>query len=303
MHNRYVSVDSADVKQQADLVGTIVPVVAREHGVDTRDLLMRVKMHVPRFSDDEMRKEALITNEIKRLARQISESREGLECLFDLPCLDRLDAYNLKLEEIDESLARTISEKFHYIGSFRQRTKHLGLNLYTELGKKRLMGMISLSPFDLHHCLSELPPEVTADTVLVLSRVFAFAWTPRNTVSYMIGRGFKWIMRNLPHIRMLVTYLNPNVGFTGTTYEATNWVLFGLETNTRYLYLDGNYVTDRFLQETCGSCAISELKRILGNRISVSIQPLLPLRLYAYFLDRRLKKRYGKLTPRVFTKD
>jgi hypothetical protein len=45
--------------------------------------------------------------------------------------------------------------------------------------------------------------------------------------------------------RLLLTYRNPNVGFTGASYRAGNWILWARERGTRYSYLDRQYITDR----------------------------------------------------------
>ena len=84
-----------------------------------------------------------------------------------------------------------------------------------------------------------------------------------------------------PHVSLLLTYLNPNVGFTGASYKADNWVLFGQENDTRYLYLDGDYKTDRFFWEGFGSSNFEVLTRILGERVTRSRYSLAPLQVFA----------------------
>jgi hypothetical protein len=44
-----------------------------------------------------------------------------------------------------------------------------------------------------------------------------------------------------------VTYVNPNMGFTGSSYRASGWHLLGTEPGTTYRYLDERYITDRAL--------------------------------------------------------
>jgi len=84
-----------------------------------------------------------------------------------------------------------------------------------------------------------------------------------------------------PHVSLLLTYLNPNVGFTGASYKADNWVLFGEENDTRYLYLDGDYKTDRFFWERFGSSNFEVLTRMLGERVTRSSYSLAPLQVFA----------------------
>lgn len=73
-------------------------------------------------------------------------------------------------------------------------------------------------------------------------------------------------------------------------YKATNWFLWALESNARYLYLDQNFVTDREAQARFSTSHFPDLRAQLGCRIEQSIQPLRPLHLYAYFLEPKLRR-------------
>jgi hypothetical protein len=100
---------------------------------------------------------------------------------------------------------------------------------------------------------------------------------------------------------MLLTYLDPNLGFRGTVYRATNWVLFGREKKTRYLYLDDNYVTDRRMIKEYGTADLLKLRPLLGSRITSSHEPLRPLELYIYFLDSEDRSRHNQSSVHEFT--
>jgi hypothetical protein len=137
------------------------------------------------------------------------------------------------VELVDPDSARFIHQTYHYLGSYREDGIHLGL--YTTLENSRdwsLLSIATLSPFDLSHMIAALPSGIAPEQTMVLSRLFAFNWCPRNTISYMLGRVFEWIKEELPGIKLLVTYLNPNLGFDGSVYKATNWILLGLEKKT-----------------------------------------------------------------------
>jgi hypothetical protein len=125
--------------------------------------------------------------------------------------------------------------------------------------------------------------------VLVLSRVFAFDWAPHNAITYLLRRALVVAQDEHPSVRLVVTYVNPNLGFSAASYRAGNWTLFAREHGTRYAYLDGEYVTDRRLAATFGTSDPDQMRNRLGHRFAVSRMPLAPLDLYALPRDRRLR--------------
>jgi hypothetical protein len=74
----------------------------------------------------------------------------------------------------------------------------------------------------------------------------------------------------VPTPRLLLTYLDPNVGFTGGIYQADNWTLLGWERKKRYLYLDGEYITDREAIRRYGTADFAALTVRLGSRLERS---------------------------------
>jgi hypothetical protein len=130
---------------------------------------------------------------------------------------------------------------------------------------------------------------LAAADVAVLARVYAFDWAPANTLSFLMSQLMRSLRRRSDPPRMILTYLNPNVGFTGASYRAANWVLWGHEADTRYAYLDGRYVTDRELTRRFGSAEPSVLDSHLSGRIAFSRMALSPLDVYAYPIDTGLR--------------
>jgi hypothetical protein len=153
----------------------------------------------------------------------------------------------------------------------------------------------------LPHIVNALPSGIRREQVMVLSRLFSFSWCPRNAMSRTLGLTFSWVRNHRPDVRMLLTYLDPNLGFRGTIYRATNWVLFGRENKKRYLYLDGDYVTDRAMIKKCGTADLQKLEAMMGSRIASSREPLRPLEVYAYFLDPKERAKYNGDTVHEFT--
>src|SRR5207245_11774724 len=133
---------------------------------------------------------------------------------------------------------------------------------------KQAVALAAFSPFDLSHVSGLLP--TTEARVMVLSRVFVFDWAPRNCVSYLLAKARSWIEEEVPSTAMLLTYVNPNVGFTGASYRASGWVSFAEEEPTVYAYVDGLYTTERALVQRFGTSQPAELSALLGARFETS---------------------------------
>jgi hypothetical protein len=269
-------------------------------GLGSKELTRQLRLHLPRLSPTELTQSNII-RETERLAARLLISTARTSKDFKPQHLTHTELCHTRLRLVEPSIAETIHETFHYLGSRRGGGIHLGLYADRVSGYgSSLLSVVTLSPFDLSHWKNALPHGIGQEQVLVLSRLYAFDWCPQNTVSFSLGRVFSWIRENLPHVKMLLTYLNKNLGFQGTVYKATNWVLFGKEKKIRYLYLDYDYITDRQMIREHGTADFEKLQLKLGRRITRSIHPLSPLELYAYFFDSRHRKTTlfgGEATP------
>jgi hypothetical protein len=258
--------------------------------IASRDLELQVLLYFPRLmNEDQLPDNHLVGDEVRRLGFMIQNRVHPNASWYtppsDLPSTPR----DTSLVEIHDEDARVIHERFHYLSSFRQNSFHIGLRTLEE---NHLMALVTLSPFDLEHVAAYLPSGIKTSQVMVVSRVYCFDWSPRNTISYLLSRAIKWIRRRAPSIKMVLTYVNPNLGFTGASYKAANWVVFGRELGTRYAYLDNQYVTDRNLASSFGTSDPRFLRKYLGTRFEVSTIGLNPLLLYAYFSDKGLREYY-----------
>lgn len=265
--------------------------IAKKSRVDWRDLTVHALLHLPRFSDEQLRTRIVVANEVNRLAARIKELRSGYEYLEHFSGRSRLE--RTMVEQVDETLAKVILERFHYIGTYRKNSTHVGVFSY-EKNVKRIAGLTTISEFDLEHVKDYLPREIERSAVKVLSRIYSFNWVPKNFGSYMLGRVFDFIRSNKPETELLLTYLNPNLGFKGATYRASNWSLFAEEEVHNYIYLDKNYITLRALVEAFATDNIELLKTKLGDRLSFSLQPLEPLKIYRYFLYKHEREKYER---------
>jgi hypothetical protein len=217
--------------------------------------------------------------EADRLAARLAARTAAFAAWQDAP-RSGLRASDLALALAAEDDARTILERFHYLESFRPGSEH-----YTGTIDGQIAALLTVSPLDLEPIQRHLPSGVSPCEVAVLARVFSFDWAPKNTLSFLMARLAQELRARARPPRLLLTYLNPNVGFTGASYRAANWRLWARERGTRYSYLDNEYITDRALARRFGTANESRLQERLGDRVVFSRMVLDPLELYAYPSD------------------
>jgi hypothetical protein len=238
--------------------------------VSERDLYKQLLLHLPRLSVDDLADPQRLATEAERFAMMLLVDRRGFESWADQPKVPLLSKSSASVRACEPEIARKIHERFHYIRSYHPGCIHLALFLQSH--PQVPAALASLSSLDIQHLdwLFASPEE--KERVLVLTRLFAFDWAPRNSISYLLGHVGKWTKRNLPKVRALLTYINPNLGFTGSSFLAANWHPF-LEKTVAYSYFEDTYITYRKLSSLPAS-ALTQVTR--------SLYELEPLGIFRY---------------------
>jgi hypothetical protein len=241
--------------------------IASSAEVPYRALHLQALLHLPRIADAAGRVPiAAAHSETARVAALVPPNPEWASP-------SRSAAGRWQVGVVDESIARPILERFHYLRSFRKDSRHFGL-----YGDDLLcpVALASTSANDVPN-LSRiaLRSDVAADQSRVVSRVFRFPAAPPNAISMLLGYVGRFERRD--STRMLLTYVNPNLGFNGGSYRASNWTLAGEEPGTAYDYVSGAYLTGRALQYRYGTSDPVRLEQILGPQYERSRMPLSPL--------------------------
>ncbi len=249
---------------------------ARELAVRTSmsesDLWKQLLLHLPRLSPGDLSDPSTIRLEAARLADKLLGRRRHYEHWATQPKLESLERFALAFRTCDPAIARDIHERYHYIGSYREGLAHLAL--YVDGQREVPMALATLSAMDIHQLESMSPAGNQRAESLVLSRLFVFDWAPKNTVSFLLARVNRWIMHNLPQVNTLLTYVNPNLGFSGASYLASNWEPF-VQTEAHYSYLKEDYITQRKLMT---------LPPFVKQLVTRSLYRLQPLKLFRYVL-------------------
>lgn len=225
-------------------IRTVCNDLAQNGPITARDLQTVLLLHLPRFTAQQLMDESTVAYEAERLLNLMVVKRSGY---FDWSNQNKISEFlrgDLRFGLCEDSTAQTIYERFHYIGECRRGVAHLALYHRTVPGIP--MALMTISEMDIEHLkhLFEDQP----NKALVISRSYAFDWAPRNSISFLTSRLRHWIRQRLQEAAVLFTYVNPNLGFTGSSYAAAGWRVIGPKT-IKYRYYHDQYVTYRSMQQ------------------------------------------------------
>jgi hypothetical protein len=125
--------------------------------------------------------------------------------------------------------------------------------------------------------------------VVDLNRLYVYDWAGKNSESWLIGQGFKWLRKLHPKRFILVSYASISDGHTGIVYQATNWLYTGQSATGLQFTIDDTLYTARSIMAKYGTVSLPKLKCIFGNRIIQ--EKTTPKNRYIYFLGSKFQKR------------
>jgi hypothetical protein len=98
---------------------------------------------------------------------------------------------------------------------------------------------------------------IPQEMILDVSRVYSRDVAPHNAISSLLSK----VRRSLSGtIDLLITAVDPNLGFVGSSYRAAGWQLWMTVEPRYYLYCDRRYASPRQLRERFGTANLDELK-------------------------------------------
>jgi hypothetical protein len=247
-----------------------VELIARATDRPYRPLHLQALLQLPRLADASGSAPSLASCLLlSELAEELPPAEEWL--VRDAGSSPR----HLRFQEIEPPVANDVMRRFHYLRSPRSDGRSYGLSTYAG----RLVALCVSSPLDVDR-LRELLSAIGRphESARVISRVFVFEGGPKNSISYLLSR----VAREERQLGAsdLLTYVNPNMGFTGGSYLASGWSLLGTEPGTKYRYLDGRYITDRELSKKFQRHTDKEYGNIIGQRFSTNVMLLEPLLIF-----------------------
>ena len=250
-------------------------------GVPEWPLRLQALIHLPRITKGGGSVlQATLNCEIERVAKFVPPMKEWRQPEERMDLRRSEENRRWIICEVEEPVAQDIMERFHYLRSHRTESRHYGLWIEGCGESPIVMATVSDNDVPLLCKLSEMQG-VIASQSCVVSRVFAFPSSPRNSVSVLLSR---IAHQERCRSRILFTYVNPNLGFTGISYRASSWEKLGEEPISPYSYVDEEYITDRVLRTRFDTTDLLELRSRLGTRFSQSKMQLKPLLVFGRLL-------------------
>ena len=143
------------------------------------------------------------------------------------------------VDQVNSSKANQFTAYYHYSGvGFNKAILNLGVfNKETQ----QLVGVLQWGcSYQERIRLDRYVKEpIDKNEYLELNRFCMADSEGKNSESQAIGLGIKWIKRNRPDIRLLVSYAGRKEGNYGYIYQATNWEYLGHFISEGFWFLDG----------------------------------------------------------------
>jgi hypothetical protein len=224
----------------------------------------------------------------------------------------KVDTTKLFVREVDRKLARDMIIENHY--SHKWTKCSVALGLYYSDGTKhkffneaieKLIGCACYGDPIGRHSGASISTEISRKNVYELVRLFIHDGYGDNIESYLIGKGFKWLKKNRPNIKALISYADPEQGHVGTIYQATNWIYQGNRIRPNDILLfkweeEGKWQHQRTIWPYYGTNNIEKLRNLVPNDFWVKNQ--LRKHRYVYLLGSKSenKKALSRLKHPIY---
>ena len=255
----------------------LVGQTAKRAGVEPRALAVRTLLHLPRLAShggwltkSQVQRE--LTIQAKRLRGDVEGARRHVP-------VTRFLLSELLFEQTDTSRAAPVLNALHYLRSARPGSLYFAM---VDPIERLPVCLCSVSPLEWKcvarqiRSMSRIPQEKVWD----VSRVYSVNDSPRNVISTLLSRVRSYFKHNMPEVDLLVTAVDPNLGFTGASYRAANWQQWMTVKARPYLYENCRYVSPRQLRERYGTANLTMLQNRYPTRFQMSRAALLDSMIY-----------------------
>ena len=214
------------------------------------------------------------------------------------------EALNIQLKVIPKNVADKIIKKYHYSHKVVQNSQ---LNFGVKY-KGKLYGTLQFGPPTDKRKLLHLVKGTKWNEMIELNRMAFSDVLPRNSESRAISLAIKWIKKNAPHIKWIVSFADGTQCGHGTIYQASNFYLTQIKKNTGLIILPSGEIVHRIMFSVgkLGSPYAKEMKK---HGITSTIEYLdkfypgwkpLPgyMFRYIYFMNKKAKENFtGEFIP------
>jgi hypothetical protein len=242
---------------RASAFPALVTETALRVGVEPRALAVRVLLHLPRVASHN----GWVTRWQAQRELRISASRlrgDTRAVSNHLP-VKKFSLRELAFEVIDPSRALPLLTSLHYLRSARQDSLYFALLDPTD---RLPVSLCSVSPLEWKRVSNQLQAQfaIRQGSAWDVSRVYSVDSAPANAISLLLSKVRLYFRRNFPSADLLVTVVDPNLGFTGSSYRASNWQQWMTVKARPYLYEYDQHVTPRQLRERYDTASLNELQ-------------------------------------------
>ncbi len=202
---------------------------------------------------------------------------------------------DLKLDIIDNELARKMIKKYHYSNSCGSLKFAFAFKYNNEI--KNIIAYTS--PVGRLVCQEIMEGGDTTNT-LELIRMISIEPKPKNLESYCIHKTIDYIRKNMPNYKIIMSMADNSVGHHGYCYQASGFIYYGQSAKHKEWFLDGKRIHERNIYSQFGTTSYEELKQTLGDRIIQKEQELTKSRYY--YIVAQDKKEKKELLKKIKVK-
>jgi hypothetical protein len=251
---------------------TLVAETANSVGVEPRALAVRVLLQLPRVaSHDGWIAGWQVQRELRLSALRLRSDTQAAR--IHLP-METFELHDLVFERIASSRAIPVVTSLHYLRSARPNSLYFAL---VDPIHSLPVSLCSVSPLVWKRLANRTSAQfaIRVGQVWEVSRMYSVDGSPQNAISSLLSKVRTYLRRNVPSVDVLVTTVDPNLGFTGCSYRAANWQEWITMKARPYFYEDCQYVSPRQLRERYGTSSLIELQAQHHGRFEQSRARLL----------------------------
>jgi hypothetical protein len=215
-----------------------------------------------------------------------------------------MSALEIEVKPIPKSKADEIVKKHHYSGKVVQNSQ-LCFGVWY---KGVLMGAMQFGPPTDKRKILPLVKDSGWNEMLELNRMAFSDHLPRFSESRAISLAFKWMKKNAPHIKWVVSFADGTQCGHGTIYQASNFKLSQIKENSRLIELPNGEKIHLLSMDVSkgGSKYSSDMKKNGMTSVKEYLdkfhngwKPLTGyMYRYIYFITKDAEKRYtGEFVP------
>ena len=183
-------------------------------------------------------------------------------------------AKQISVRPIDGADARRLVKLWHYSGRFCNNSQlHFGV-----FDGPRCGGVMSFGPPMMRHQMLGLVRGTRWSEMLELNRMAFADWLPRNSESRALAVALRFIRRQYPHIKWILTFADAVQCGDGAIYRAAGFLLTGVKQSDQIREVDGKRVTRFTLTRT-----VATMPNGAASARGTKIVPGFMIR-YVYFL-------------------